>query len=182
MQYGQGFANNGGGVYALLWTDDAMSMWFFPRGSIPSDVPTNSPDPSGWGTPTAFYPSTSCDFSTFFKPQTLILDITICGAFGLATFAQTCSGNCLDLVRDPTNYDNAYFEISYLKMFQQTNGTISTTVSGSSTSTTTQSSTGAPSQTSTGSNSGAIIDVPVLSILSLLGIVVLQVIASQLVL
>ena len=72
--YGAGFAAAGGGVYALLWDEaDGLSFWFFQRGSIPSDVPTTTPNPAGWGTPTAFYPTSSCDTSVFIKPQTLIL-------------------------------------------------------------------------------------------------------------
>lgn len=138
--YGQPFAESGGGVYALNWNDTGMYVWFFPRGSIPADLPTDTPNPDGWGLPTAAYPATSCDFNTFFRPQTLIIHTTICGNFaGQANvFAQTCSGNCLDLVQIPENYNTAYWEISYLKVFQFTNETVtttsvSTTVAGTST-------------------------------------------------
>lgn len=71
--YGAGFATSGGGVYAMLWNDTGMSMWFFQRGSIPADLPTNSPNPASWPLPTAFYPDSACDFDTFFKPQTFII-------------------------------------------------------------------------------------------------------------
>jgi len=46
-------------------------------------------------------------------------DIDICGAFALGTFSATCQGNCLDLVRTPTNYDNAWFEIKFVKVFTE---------------------------------------------------------------
>lgn len=101
IQYGQGFSQNGGGVYALEWTDTGLGVWFFPRSSVPSDLSSNSPDPSSWGLPTAYYPTSSCDLDTFFQPQTLILDITVCGAFAIGAFSETCSGNCLDLVQHP---------------------------------------------------------------------------------
>ncbi|KLO18260.1 hypothetical protein SCHPADRAFT_936333 [Schizopora paradoxa] len=120
--YGAGFAAGGGGVFAVLWNDTGISMWFFDRSSIPQDLPTDSPDPAGWPNPTAFFPSSSCNLEQFFKPQTLVLDITICGNFGLAVFSQTCPGNCTDLVQTPSNYDNAFFEISYIKVFEETNG------------------------------------------------------------
>lgn len=143
--YGAGFAAAGGGVYAVLWNDTGISMWFFERSSIPQDLPTNNPNPDAWPLPTAFFPASSCNMEQFFKPQTLILvcllyidlklrqteklfsllqDITICGNFGLAIFSQTCPGNCLDLVQTPSNYDNAYFEISYIRVFEQTNGCV----------------------------------------------------------
>lgn len=117
IQYGQGFSQNGGGVYALEWTDTGLGVWFFPRSSVPSDLSSNSPDPSSWGLPTAYYPTSSCDLDTFFQPQTLILDITVCGAFAIGAFSETCSGNCLDLVQHPENYNTAYYEISYIKLF-----------------------------------------------------------------
>jgi len=149
--YGAPFANNGGGVFATLWTDDGISIWFFERGSIPADVPTDSPDPSGWGTPTAFYPSSTCDMQTYFTPQNLIIDIDICGSYAIPEFNATCSGNCLDLVADPSNYDDAYFELSYVRVF--TNGTVNgtTTQNASSSSTSGSNPTGSTGSGSSGS-------------------------------
>lgn len=97
-------------------------MWFFPRDSVPSDLPTSSPNPDGWGLPVAAYPKSSCNTDQFIKAQTLILDVTICGNFAGAAdvFTTTgCSGVCTDLVANPRNYDNAYFEISYIRVFSQ---------------------------------------------------------------
>lgn len=129
--YGAGFAQIGGGVFAMLWDDSGIKIWFFPRGSIPSDLPTANPNPSGWPTPTAFWPSSSCDTSQFFSPQTLIFDTTICGNFAGApdVFNPTCTGTCTDLVANPANYNDAYFEISYVRVF--TNGTKQGTTPGS---------------------------------------------------
>jgi len=70
--YGAGFAQAGGGVFAMLWDDDGINIWFFNRSSIPPDLPTGSPHPTGWGLPAASYPSTSCNTANYFSPQTMI--------------------------------------------------------------------------------------------------------------
>ncbi|KAH8110956.1 concanavalin A-like lectin/glucanase domain-containing protein [Phellopilus nigrolimitatus] len=136
--YGANFANAGGGVYAMNWNDTGIYLWFFARGSIPADLPTSAPNPDGWGTPTALYPTSSCNTAEFIKPQTLILDITVCGDFAgqAAVFAETCSGTCTDLVPTASNYNNAYFEISYIRVFENGLGLPSSTASGGATVTT----------------------------------------------
>ncbi|KAG8678237.1 hypothetical protein FRC08_017951 [Ceratobasidium sp. 394] len=121
--YGETFAQNGGGVYALEWssTGKGIQAWFFPRNAIPADMTSAHPDPSTWGTPTAAWPESGCDSSKFFGPQTLIFDISICGAWAgeANTFQSTCpnQGSCLDLVRNPANYNNAYFEVAYVRIY-----------------------------------------------------------------
>jgi len=187
--YGADFASAGGGVYAMLWNDTGLTFWFFQRGSIPADLPTDSPNPAGWGNPTAYYPQTSCNFNTFFKPQTFIIDITLCGNFAGQpnVFSQTCSGTCLDLVPIPTNFDDAYFEISYMRVFQQTNGSAPSTSpagtalstgaggSGGGTVTVTDSSASAGSTAPAGTKSGAA--TTSVSALTLVACVLLEIVA-----
>jgi hypothetical protein len=129
LSYGSGFAANGGGAFAFLWNDVGMQIWFFTRSAIPSDLATANPNPAGWGTPTAFYPSTTCDFSKFFGPQTMIIEIDVCGNFAVDDFT-TCAAvaaNCTDLVPDASNFDDAYFEIRYLTVFSNSTTGSSTT-------------------------------------------------------
>jgi len=122
----------------FLWNDDGMKVWFFTRSLIPSDVSTANPNPAGWGTPTAFWPSSTCDTTKFFGPQTMILEINVCGNFAVDKFNQTCSAvasQCSDVVPDPSNFDDAYFEIRYITVFSNsttgTSTTPSSTVAGS---------------------------------------------------
>ncbi|CAE6513023.1 unnamed protein product [Rhizoctonia solani] len=153
--YGAGFASAGGGVYALEWSSEGngIRVWFFQRSSIPSDMASASPNPNNWGTPTAAWPESSCNSSQFFGPQTIILDITLCGNFAgaAATFQATCSGVCTDLIKTPSNYNNAYFDINYLRVFSDgTSGSNSgPTLTGSTATSTSVSSTNSESRTNT---------------------------------
>ncbi|KAF8909672.1 concanavalin A-like lectin/glucanase domain-containing protein [Gymnopilus junonius] len=122
LSYGSGFATNGGGAFAFLWNDDGMKIWFFTRSAVPSDLSSANPNPAGWGTPTAFYPSSTCDTTKFFGPQTMILEIDVCGNFAVDDWAQTCSAvaaQCTDVVPNPATFDDAYFEIKYITVFSK---------------------------------------------------------------
>ncbi|CAE6360503.1 unnamed protein product [Rhizoctonia solani] len=158
--YGEAFARNGGGIYAVEWssTGNGIRAWFFPRSSIPADMTSANPDPSTWGTPTAAWPESGCNTSKFFGPQTLIINISICGAYAGSTsvFESTCpnQGSCLDLVRNPRNYDNAYFEISYVRIYSD--GSTTTTTSGASTATASRTQAGANATGTAGSSNGSI--------------------------
>ena len=55
----------------MEWTSSAISIYFFPRGSVPSDVLGSSPNPSSWGTPMAVF-SGGCDMGTAFTNQQIV--------------------------------------------------------------------------------------------------------------
>lgn len=78
--YGDSFNAIGGGVYALLWEETTLQVWHFPRGSVPPDVDSQSPDPSGWGTPQALFGTSSCDIEEHFADMTIVLDLVSHGA------------------------------------------------------------------------------------------------------
>ncbi|KDE04380.1 hypothetical protein MVLG_05172 [Microbotryum lychnidis-dioicae p1A1 Lamole] len=149
--YGADFAANGGGVWATELASTGIKIWFFPRASVPSDLlVTNKnaqPDPSGWGLPAANYPSQpSCDISTYFGPQQLTIDITLCGDWAgqAAVYSQTCTlkQSCyLDSVLNPSTYNTAYFELDSVRVYNdgspeatstpvKTNATFSPTTGG----------------------------------------------------
>lgn len=76
--YGPDFNANGGGYYAMERTDTAISVWFWPRGSegIPEGVTSGaeSVDTANWGTPSALFPSTSCDIASKFGPNRITIN------------------------------------------------------------------------------------------------------------
>ncbi|KAG8779182.1 hypothetical protein FRC12_024596 [Ceratobasidium sp. 428] len=156
--YGEAFARNGGGVYALEWSSigKGIQAWFFPRNAIPADMTSEHPDPSTWGTPTAAWPESGCNSSKYFGPQTLIFDISICGAWAgePTVFQSTCpnQGSCVDLVRNPANFNNAYFEVSYVRIYSDgSNAGASTPGSSASGTSSTARSTGTPAPGAGGS-------------------------------
>ncbi|KAF8587682.1 glycoside hydrolase family 16 protein [Ramaria rubella] len=123
QSYGAAFAQAGGGVYVTEFAEKGISVWFFPRASVPASLQNDNGtvDTSTLGTPVANYSSKGCNTDTFFEPQNLIIDITLCGDFAgdPTIFAQTCSGTCYNdfVIGPPSTYDNAYFEIKSIKTF-----------------------------------------------------------------
>ncbi|KAJ7511897.1 hypothetical protein B0H11DRAFT_2268864 [Mycena galericulata] len=155
--FGSGFASQGGGVFAVLWDTTGIAMWYFPRASVPSDIADTAspgPQPTTWGKASAWYPASSCDpGSATFGPQIITLYVDICGAFAgqASVFAQTCSQvapNCSSLVPDPTNYNDAYWDINYLRVFTNAENTPAS-ASGSATGA------NGASKTSTGAGAGS---------------------------
>ncbi|OBZ74680.1 putative glycosidase C21B10.07 [Grifola frondosa] len=141
--YGSSFASAGGGVWATQLDTSGIYVWFWTRDNIPSSVSsaTDTIDPSTWGTPSAAYPSSSCNISEFFTPQQLVVDITLCGdwAGGATVYQATCGGDgtadaCYldNVIGNGTNYNNAYFEINYIKAFTVNSTVLSPTTSGGS--------------------------------------------------
>ncbi|KAH7913963.1 glycoside hydrolase family 16 protein [Hygrophoropsis aurantiaca] len=135
--YGEGFANTEGGAFVTEFATSGISVWFFPRSQIPSSLSSNasSIDTTTFGTPVGNWPSTGCNINQYFEPQQLIFDITLCGAGNSAIFNETCTGICYNdyVIGSPSNYDNAYFEIGYVRVFSTagSDSVISPSTSGS---------------------------------------------------
>lgn len=79
--YGAGFNEAGGGVYAMEWTSSAISVWFFPRSSIPGSLGGNKMDVSALGTPLVQFVSDAgaggCDFDQHFSNHKITIDTTL---------------------------------------------------------------------------------------------------------
>jgi len=130
--YGAGFNQIGGGVYAMQWDDSGISVWFFPRSSIPSDITAGAPQPSGWGTPMANWPSTDCNPTTFFYQHSAIFDTTLCGQWagdvwsdtGAPGQSESCAqitgtSSCADYVQNNgAAFAEAYWEVKSVKIYQ----------------------------------------------------------------
>ncbi|KZT11783.1 glycoside hydrolase family 16 protein [Laetiporus sulphureus 93-53] len=121
--YGEAFAAAGGGIFVTEFATSGISIWFFNRSSIPSVLSGNAStiNTGDLGTPVANWPSSNCTVQNFFEDQALVFDITLCGDFAgdQTIFAETCSGVCYDdwVIGTPSNYDNAYFEVSYVRVY-----------------------------------------------------------------
>lgn len=70
-------------MYATELSESGVSIWFFSRDDVPSDLLASNtsavPDSSNWGTPSAYYPSSGCEVNDYFSAQHLTIDITLCG-------------------------------------------------------------------------------------------------------
>ncbi|KAF9527404.1 concanavalin A-like lectin/glucanase domain-containing protein [Crepidotus variabilis] len=132
--YGQAFNQAGGGVFATQFDVTGVFIWFWSRPNIPASIQAaaSSTGPftslADWGVPSASYPSTgSCNTSEYFVAQNLVLDITLCGEWAgePSIYLPQCAsqgptGICYnDNVIGPGSpkYDNAYFEIQYVKAY-----------------------------------------------------------------
>ncbi|KAF5369067.1 hypothetical protein D9758_002924 [Tetrapyrgos nigripes] len=124
--YGPTFNANGGGWYAMERRNTGIKVWFWSRndGSVPAEVKNGatSINTSNWGTPAAFFPDDSCDISSHFGPNNIVIDLTFCGDFAgnSAIYAQSgCPSTCVDFVNNnPSAFRNAYFDFQWLKIYQ----------------------------------------------------------------
>ncbi|EMC95257.1 glycoside hydrolase family 16 protein [Baudoinia panamericana UAMH 10762] len=156
--YGAGFNAVGGGVYAMDFEASAITIYFFPRGAIPSDINSGLPNPSGWGTPVAQFQG-ACDIPSHFNSQQIVFDLTYCGDWAgavwstdavCAPLASTCNAY---VQNNPSAFQSAYWQINSLKTYQYSANSVSSsstsTSSTRSTTSTSTTSTTAPTTTST---------------------------------
>ncbi|KAI9744184.1 MAG: hypothetical protein M1818_002336 [Claussenomyces sp. TS43310] len=121
--FGSAFNANGGGIMAMELRTAGIRMWQFARNAIPSDITTQKPDPSTWGTALADFPGTDCDIGTHFNNQSIVIDIDVCGTWaGAANVYNTqdgCPGLCTDYAtQNPSAFDEAYFEFGDFWIYQ----------------------------------------------------------------
>ncbi|KAH6963777.1 concanavalin A-like lectin/glucanase domain-containing protein, partial [Fusarium avenaceum] len=125
QNYGDGFNDIGGGVYATEWTSEFIAVWFFKRGRIPEDIQSGNPDPSSWGPATAkFNGGHGCNIDDHFKEHNIIFDTTFCGDWAGSPDVwgknpETSSlGECEDYVAsNPAAFKNAYWLVNSIKVY-----------------------------------------------------------------
>ncbi|KAI0264732.1 concanavalin A-like lectin/glucanase domain-containing protein [Gloeopeniophorella convolvens] len=129
--YNEGFATAGGGVWATQFDVAGIFIWFWSRPNLPPSIlqatSTSSIDISEWGPPSASYPAAGCNIPTFFTAQQLVIDITLCGDWaGIPQIYGPQCGNsgptglCYNdnvVGAGSPKYDEAYFEINYLRAY-----------------------------------------------------------------
>jgi len=130
--FGAGFNANGGGVYAMKWDTTGVAVYFFPRGSVPSDISTGAPQPDSWGNAQARWPAASCAPFTFFNDHHAIFDTTLCGDWagavwdgaGIPGQGQSCAqrtgfSTCQAFVQaSGSAMSEAYWEVQSVKIYQ----------------------------------------------------------------
>ncbi|OCT52629.1 putative glycosidase C21B10.07 [Cladophialophora carrionii] len=123
LTFGPEFNEAGGGVFATEWSSDFIKIWFFPRGSFPSDIVSSSPNPSAnWGTPNSLFQG-QFNIDDHFRNLQIVFDTTFCGQWaGAAWDTSTCASlapTCEEYVaNNPADFADAYWAINTLQVFQ----------------------------------------------------------------
>ncbi|EPQ55426.1 endo-beta-glucanase [Gloeophyllum trabeum ATCC 11539] len=121
--FGPAFNQNGGGWYAMERTSTFIKVWFWARNdpSVPADVSSGaqSVNTDAWGTSTAFFPNTDCDIASKFGQNNIIINLTFCGAWAGATFAQAGGqGDCATYVNNnPSAFSEAFWDIAAVRVY-----------------------------------------------------------------
>lgn len=125
QSYGAGFNAIGGGVYAVEWTSEAISIWFFPRTSVPADITSGSPDPTTWGNATGLFTGSGCDIDQHFKDHQIVFNTDFCGDWAGKVWSQdaTCSAlgsTCSEYVAaNPDDFQEAFWLINSVKVYSE---------------------------------------------------------------
>ncbi|KAI0257529.1 glycoside hydrolase family 16 protein [Lactifluus subvellereus] len=120
--YGPTFDAQGGGVFAMKWDQDGISVWNFYRVAIPDDILSGTPNPANWPKPTATLEPAGCDPLKYFRNHSIIFDITFCGDWAGNSYATSgCPGTCADRILNPSNFANASWNINWLKVYRRQN-------------------------------------------------------------
>lgn len=125
QSYGEFFNRQAGGVYAHLWDNTGIKVWFFTRKEIPADILARNPQPSTWGDPVAQFAADTCNMADHFEGHSIVINTTLCGDFAGSAYpgpeegGRTCKGSCGDAVADPSNFNYARWMINNVAVYQR---------------------------------------------------------------
>ncbi|CAF9927162.1 MAG: hypothetical protein ALECFALPRED_003637 [Alectoria fallacina] len=123
QSYGTEFNSNGGGVIAMEWTSSDINIWFFPRGTAPSDLEAKKPNPASWKEPVAQYQG-DCNIPSHFANMSIVLNTDFCGdwagdVWGYSSYCSSLADSCNDYVQNnPSAFANASWLINSLNVYQ----------------------------------------------------------------
>lgn len=127
--YGTDFNSNGGGVIATQWTQRDINIWFFPRGTTPSDLEAGNPDPSNWNEPVAQYEG-DCNIPDHFADMQIIFNTDFCGVWAgdqwnTSAHCASLSDTCNSYVQNnPSVFAEASWSINSLSIYQSSNASV----------------------------------------------------------
>ncbi|KAK7049819.1 hypothetical protein VNI00_005249 [Paramarasmius palmivorus] len=120
---GENLAKADGGMFAVQINVSEVSTWFWSRSDTPNSIsqarPDTNIDVSDWGTPSATYPVAE----GLLDQQELALEIVSCDQWSRTSqvHTETCFGKCAsNAIAGRSDYGNAYWEISYIRVFSRT--------------------------------------------------------------
>ncbi|MCJ1229611.1 hypothetical protein MMC12_006280 [Toensbergia leucococca] len=128
--FGEAFNANGGGLYAMEWTSQAINVWFWARGeSGMADITSDTQDTTTWGTPNmAAFANTNCDIDAHFQAHNIIFDTTFCGDWAGDTWPDPNIGKCAAstgypvcedfVMQHPEAFVNAFWAVRGLKVYK----------------------------------------------------------------
>ncbi|KAJ9621009.1 hypothetical protein H2203_007596 [Taxawa tesnikishii (nom. ined.)] len=137
---GEEFNAQNGGVYVTQFdAATGVAIWFHPRGYVPDDILSDSPDPDSkeWPRPLARFPPTGCDYESHFRDLSLVINTALCGDWAGADgvwdakdgcAAKTGASTCQAYVaQHPEAFRDAYWLINSIKTFVSNGSTVSST-------------------------------------------------------
>ncbi|POR36733.1 Uncharacterized protein TPAR_03033 [Tolypocladium paradoxum] len=119
--FGTALNSDGGSIMAVEWRDAGIRMWQFARNAVPGDVTSKQPNPAGWGTAAADFPSTNCHIGSHFRNNSIVVNIDLCGDLVYGSWDKSGCGpkNCTDLVANqPDLYKTAFWEFGSFEVYQ----------------------------------------------------------------
>ncbi|EXJ55348.1 hypothetical protein A1O7_08275 [Cladophialophora yegresii CBS 114405] len=122
--FGSEFNANGGGVIALEYLPEAISVWQFGRTEIPGDIFHGTPIPSTWRRPDAhFMAGDGLSLEDFFYSLRMVFNTDICGSWidklwqtsECAALAPSCAAYA---AQNPAAFKEAYWLIGGVQVYQ----------------------------------------------------------------